>query len=879
MAQDAGFAQVGKPDLFSRLAGDSAARITVVTPNRRLAHELAREFGEMQQASGLAAWQTADILPFGAFVERLYEGALYSDAASRLPLLLTPVQEWELWQSSIRASEWGGMLLALASTAEDCRRSWQLVHEWGIAGALGQLPGNEDAKAFAHWAGAYARRCDKERCTDAARLPDLIAALLGKTSLETPQCIVAYGYDILTPQAAGFLAACASAGIDIQRCAAESKSGHASRALYPSAREELEAAAQWARNRLEAGARRIGVVVPELGPRRKEVARVFARVMDAAHNVPGAPRRAPPYNISLGAPLAEYARVRAALSVLEVATGEVPFDQASRLVRSPFLGAAETEFTARARLDAALRRRAPALITLGNLVALIDGAPALRSRLEAVFALARQGERERSPREWGRHFSEVLAAAGFPGERGLDSDEFQTLAKWNESLASFARLERVSPKMSAGRALAHLRHVCAQAPFQPETPDAPIQVLGILESAGLEFDALWISGLTDEAWPLPARLDPFIPPALQHRAGIPEASAVAALARGVRITADWLRAADEVVVSHPAMEQDRALVGSPLIADVPLGAPPVVTDLTWQARIHRAASIEQLDDGQALPLPTKTPHGGTRILVDQSACPFRAFARHRLGAEALEEPVAGLDARTRGQLLHGLMKALWDELKGSAGLLGDCDPAIVRAAHAAVAQARVEEPFAALERARLEKLAREWLQVERTRPAFEVVAAEQKRPLEVAGMALNGRIDRLDRLASGGHALIDYKTGRPTPNDWMGERPADPQLPLYVLNAPEDIAAVAFAKLRTGEMKYMGFSDGADRVPGVKPAKDWQALLAGWASEIETLGAGFAQGDARVDPKKGLQTCRNCDLHPLCRVYERLDVLEEGDDE
>jgi len=201
------------------------------------------------------------------------------------------------------------------------------------------------------------------------------------------------------------------------------------------------------------------------------------------------------------------------------------------------------------------------------------------------------------------------------------------------------------------------------------------------------------------------------------------------------------------------------------------------------------------------------------------------------------------------------------------------------AAKRAVAEAKLEDPFAALERKRLAKLAWEWLEVERGRAPFTVAAMEEKRKLKVAGLELNGRIDRMDRLASGGYALIDYKTGKPTPNDWLGERPNDPQLPLYVLNATEDISAVAVAKLRAGEMRYMGFAERKDLIPEVKPAKDWGALLAGWRKEIEALGAGFALGDARVDPKKSLATCRYCDLQPLCRVYERVNALEETGEE
>ncbi|MEO8157195.1 MAG: PD-(D/E)XK nuclease family protein [Betaproteobacteria bacterium] len=883
MAPGAQFHAVQKRDLFARLAAGHSEGIAVVTPNRRLAQTLAREFDELQIASGLAVWEGADILPFGAFVERLYEDALYSDIAARLPLLLTGAQEQELWQAAIRASEWGASLLAVPRAAADCRKAWGLAHTWRIAGAVtadgGGFPGNEDAKAFAQWAREYAKRCVRDGNTDGACLADIVAPLLQEAALRKPKRLVAYAFDVMPPQMRDFLDACAGQGIEVCVSDPEGKEANASRVAFASAREELEAAAGWARAKLEAGAKRIGVVVPELGQRRREVARVFTRIMDPARNLPGAGRKTLPFNISLGAPLSDYPLAHAALRILELASGEIPFEQASKLVRSPFLAGSQSEMAPRARLDAGLRKLAPAHVTLGKLVALIDGTPMLRARLEALFALAREHPGgERSPHEWGRHCSALLEAAGFPGERNLDSGEFQTQAKFNETLAEFAKLERVAPAMSFAQALVRLRRICADTLFQPESPDAPIQVLGVLESAGLEFDALWVSGLTDEAWPLAASPNPFIPPALQRKAGIPEASAEATLARGRRITAGWFAAADEVVVSHPTMEADRTLQPSPLIADIPIKAPLTATRALYRDLIFAARRSETVADGRAPALATKTPRGGTRILSDQAACPFRAFARHRLAAQSLEEAVTGPDARVRGQLLHTLMKVLWSELKGSQGLQGDYAPAIERAAAAAVREAMLEEPFAGLERKRLAKLARDWLDVERGRPAFAVVATEEKRKLAVAGLELNGRIDRMDSLEAGGHALIDYKSGRPSPVEWLGERPDDPQLPLYALNATEDISVVAFAKLKTGEMRYMGFSDRKDLIPDVKPAKDWNALVAGWKKEIEALGAGFASGDARVDPKKQLATCRYCDLQPLCRVYERVNALTESEE-
>ena len=877
MTDDAESPILLKCELFALLANGITGNVTVVTPNRRLAQTLAREFDDRQVASGLMVWETPDILPFDAFIERLYQDALYSDLAVKLPLLLTGAQELELWETAIRRSQWGEGLLAVARAAADCRKAWKLAHEWRMAGALGSYPGNDDARAFAEWAKVYAKRCDKEGNIESARLADIVAPLLNEAVLRKPKRLVAYAFDVVPPQMQDFLDACATQGVEVRGCDPDKKQTTASRLAFPSAREELEASANWARAKLEAGAQRIGVVVPDLGQRRREVARVFARVMDPARNLPGAQRKALPFNISLGAPLSDYPLVHAGLSVLELACGEIPFEQASKLMRSPFLAGAQSEMAARAQLDARLRKHAPTRVTLGKLVALIEGAPMLRQALESLFNTARDASGgERSPHDWARHCSALLNAAGFPGERGADSDEFQAEAKFNETLAEFAKLERVAPTMSLAQALVRLRRLCADTLFQPETPDAPIQVLGVLESAGLEFDALWVSGLTDEAWPLAASPNPFIPPALQRKAGIPEASAEATLARGKRITGGWFAVAEEVVVSHPTMEADRALLPSPLISAAPIGKPEAGTRERYRDLIFAVRKIETVQDGQAPALTTKTPKGGTRILSDQAACPFRAFARHRLAAESLEEPVDGPDARTRGILLHTLMKELWSELKGSEGLLGDCSAAIERAATVAVREAGLEEPFAGLERKRLAKLAREWLEVERERPPFAVVAMEEKRKLAVAGLELNGRIDRMDRLEAGGHALIDYKTGRTSPVEWLGQRPDDPQLPLYALNAGEAISVVAFARLKTCEMRYMGFSDRKDLIPDVKLAKDWDGLMDGWKKEVEFLGAGFASGDARVDPKKQLATCRYCDLQPLCRVYERVNVLTES---
>jgi ATP-dependent helicase/nuclease subunit B len=854
-------AALSKSDLLARLEQGHVAEITIVTPNRRLAQDLQREFDAHQIARGLSVWEAPDILPFGAFVERLWEDALYSPigemSGESFPLLLTPAQEQHLWEGILEKSG----LLILPQAAAQCREAWRLIHQWRI----GTGAANEDSLAFNRWSKDYAQRTRGE--VDAARLPDLMAGHLDK--LRKPKLLVAYAFDVMPSQTRELLEK-----LQYSECHPEHVDGACVRTSFPSAKQEIEAAAKWARARLEEGKQRIGVVIPDLGTRRSEIVRVFSRVMQPGYNLPGAAATPMPFNVSLGLALSTYPLVDFALGLLELSYQPVDFARASHLIRSPSLGGADTELARRATLDVRMRKDADATVSLAKLIAATEPAPILRKHLEAVFEITRT--RPESPAEWARHFSALLEAAGFPGERALDSGEFQTRAKWHEALGELSKLERLADKFSFGQALSFLKRHCADTLFQPESPDAPIQILGFLESAGLRFDCLWVSGLTDEAWPLDARPNPFIPIALQKKAGIPQASAEASAALDKRITEEWKRAAAEVVFSYPLKEEDRDFSPSPLILDIsekPVAVPdfPRYRDLVFAAR-----KLESFEDWKAPPVAPGKVRGGTRVLADQAACPFRAFAKWRLSAEPLEEPEAGLDARDRGKLLHALMREIWIRLRGSAALRENLAPVIMQAAATAVKEAGLEGSFAELERERLAKLAAEWLEVETRRAPFEVSAIEEQRNLNVAGLEFQSRIDRMDKLKGGGHVLIDYKSSRfLSPRQWDGPRPDDPQLPLYAVAAPEDLAAVVFARLRSGEMRFMGYSKNPNVLPQVNVAQSWPALLAAWKKDADALGAAFAAGDAHVDPKEDLKTCRNCELQTLCRVYEKFSVLAE----
>jgi probable DNA repair protein len=526
-------------------------------------------------------------------------------------------------------------------------------------------------------------------------------------------------------------------------------------------------------------------------------------------------------------------------------------------------------------------------VTLDRLAALVGDAPGLARMLEAYAEFRKRRLFEvRSPSDWARAFGDALALLGFPGERPLDSAEYQTLKKWHEVLAGFAGLDRVAARMGFAEALGRLQRMAADAVFEPEAPDRPIQVLGVLEAAGMVFDHLWVVGLSDEDWPMPPRANPFLPLRVQSQAGVPGASPASALQLAERRTEEWLSGAAEVVLSHPRREADRDLAPSPLIARIPERALEIPGHATWRDAIQRAAKLERFADLRAPGPPTAYPtRGGAALLKNQAACPFRAFARHRLGAAGIESPHAGLDARERGTLVHRTLAAAWKALGTKRALTAlnetELRALLASAAAGAIAGERHRRPdtlsgrFAAIEQARLVRLATAWLGCERSREDFGVLRVEDRRTVRIGPLALDLRLDRVDETADGTRIVIDYKTGKASIADIVEPRPDEPQLPLYVVGAEPGAAAAAFAQVSADAMRFVGLAREEGLLPGVETAGEagaapsWDEQIAAWRATLEGLAREFASGHAPVAPKRRPDTCRECDLHPLCRVHER----------
>ena len=159
-------------------------------------------------------------------------------------------------------------------------------------------------------------------------------------------------------------------------------------------------------------------------------------------------------------------------------------------------------------------------------------------------------------------------------------------------------------------------------------------------------------------------------------------------------------------------------------------------------------------------------------------------------------------------------------------------------------------------------------------------------------MTLALRIDRVDRLDDGSLAVIDYKTGADAePDAWLGERPRLPQLPLYAEALGMDqVSAVAFGRVRTGDTGYCGLARDSTLFPGLKSpaARGWPrrvCVVAGTAARRGAAGSRRSRTSMRRETRGSRRTRRmpasTAISAALCRISEtRLRTAAEasGDD-
>ncbi len=882
------------------LAPALAKNALILVPNNRLRNHLLRAFALQQTAQ---AWLKPNIQSLSQWLETQWEALQNQDVSYSCVTIASPLQRQMLWEATIKNSALGATLLQPKPLAQQADSALKNLELWCLQDSFLTdyfSDSNSNSAQFSSWMREFNRTLKLQHCITRESSYALIAQAFQQGDLPSFAEIYLEGFDDLPPLMQTILDSAAQNLIRLPNQTA--KHTNITRTQANNTEDEIRAAALWSKAQLMQAPESalIGMVVPNLGQCRDQVERIFTEVFEPYSLLPNVPRYTLPFNFSAGTPLGTTPLIHSLFEILRLQNNDWPLEQLCNLLQSPFWGNEQLETVARAQLILQLRKLERLTVNTSDLrycaSQLETKIPALTSaglshRFETVGNLLRRRFDNKSAREWLNLFDQLLGLMNWPGTRRLDSQEYQQLNQWFEVRDQFACVDNHSSAISYTQACRYLRELTDKTPFQAQTPDSPIQILGALEAAGLQFSHLWVMGLSDNQWPPVPTPNPLLPLHLQREHLMPHSSAARELEIAQGLTQRYRQSAQQVIFSSACGDSTNSGEGelrpSALIRDIPLTNLENIlqekfSDLeNYYQHLQNFSQLEVIHDAKGPMLGKHEPiRGGSSLFKYQATCPFEAFMRLRLGAQNPDEPVMGFSPAERGNLLHDSLADIWRALKNSAGLAALDELALQvlvnKITQEIIGKAQARNPrqlgkvYCELEQLRLSKLLCEWLNGERERPNFEVIAIEEEQTIEFVGLSLRLRSDRIDQFSNGDKLLIDYKTGNASAKSWQGERLSEPQLPLYAVTR-EDIAAISFAQINRKTQQWDGLGELHDtslNQAGIKPADSWPLQLEEWQTQLKKLAEDFIAGDARVDFKDIYAQDYASDLAPLTRLAD-----------
>jgi ATP-dependent helicase/nuclease subunit B len=312
-------------------------------------------------------------------------------------------------------------------------------------------------------------------------------------------------------------------------------------------------------------------------------------------------------------------------------------------------------------------------------------------------------------------------------------------------------------------------------------PHPRVEILGLLEARLLTFDRIVLGALDESIWPLGTDPGPWMSRPMRRDFGLPEPEA-----RIGRVCADFVLtacAAPVAVLSRAARRAGQPTVPARWLTRIETflkgqtGAEhPDGLRLASSPAASWAALLDQPKGDPApcaRPAPSPPRAARPRRLSVTSvalllADPYAFYARHVLRLTPLEPLDAEPDAADYGILVHAVLAGFLRRLPDGRWPGHDAAQALyAAAAEAALAEAGSRPGLVAFWRPRLARIGGFVLEQEaalraRGRIRRSLPEAAGKAVLHAEGrdeVTLEARADRIDILADGTLAILDYKTG------------------------------------------------------------------------------------------------------------------------
>jgi probable DNA repair protein len=860
---------------------------TMLLPNARAARNLRSAFDAQQRTLQLQTWQPASALSWQQWTTSLWSELIVSGLETRL--LLNAAQEHALWTEVIADDPDHSSLTSTDALATLAHSAWQLAASYNATAQLRSSATTHDSRIFAAWAEEFSQRCATRSYLSAAQLDQALHLHALSGNLAVPRELNLVGFadilpsqelllDTLHDQNTAIIHHTPSSDVPVHHLATVARNE----------RDEFLLAAQHILDLLHTKPdARIAVLVPDLAADRADLESVLRSTLTPELQSIRSDLSSTPWEFASGPTLASLPLIADALSLAHFALNPLPLASITTLLLSPYLGESDIRDEA-ALFDANTLRQQTLLrpeLDLAALAVLDRNATLPWLRNMQLFLQREDLTKPRTYADWMQMLRGLNSAANWPGPRALNASDFAASVAFDGLLDLVSTLDFAGRRVTYTAALEALERHAQTTQFTPSSTRANIQILSPADAEGSLFDALLFLRCTDANWPPASRPNPLLSWQLQRSLNMPGTDPALTTERAREITLGLLQRTPNVLFSSAAENSDGQLRPSPLITELIQQGIVILRgakDLLFRSD-DEPIPYDLIPDSDPLPpLPQTEVHGGANLLKLQAACGFRAFAQLRLHSEELDTIDLGFDAPESGRRLHTALQLFWKQVKSQENLralptevrdniLRDCiQRSLTQHLHPNGAW---DSSFLSMQQQRLFTLLSAWLGTELQRGPFTVLDSEQQQQIPLGPLTLNVRLDRIDSVltsAGEGFVLVDYKTGNSGhPSGWEGERPDEPQLPLYaLLDADEQLKGLAFAKVVAGEMKWLGYQQEEGILPAsrVNQVVDLTAFVADWRDKLERLAYDFANGHATVDPKDYPTTCTRCPQRILCRL-------------
>lgn len=535
-----------------------------------------------------------------------------------------------------------------------------------------------------------------------------------------------------------------------------------------------------------------------------------------------------------------------------------------------------------------------------------------RTKNDTIQAILQELQIARSPRSlrrtsFAKHVENLTKVLHLAGWQAADSDSFTLVVQKAiaHTLDTVSSNSGLLESASWREFVDFLRQIGVSMPLDENNENAPIQVLSVAASRGLQFDALWVSGMSDSQWPRAAIPNAMIPLRMQKEAQIHRTSPHDELRYAQELMDSWYAGCENIVFSYSNEEEDTKAEHSKLIELTETSLEDIFEQSTTVAAQNHPweliafdGQIETYNNHKASKLIQKGQQkASTSLLFNQANCPFKAWAENRLQllADKPEMPETFPDATGRGSYFHRLIAELskglenkqdflqlrlrTDEITGVIDrILIDEKPPLPR-----LFMEREKEILLRMIHAWLEHLAMD------NTPDFRLLGTEVPAVLSIGNFVFWPRVDKVQLNHENQVEVIDYKTGSVYPSEWNPARldPAsgykvDTQMALYSQlefdvdgGTSSSVGSIGYEVVSTTDAKAEDSIQGVlinskllSDLPFFKNefGSDFAEFRQYWNAKLVQLTKNYIEGDAKATPRS--QVCEYCELQNLCRQFE-----------